>query len=57
MFPVTSFTGFPQEESGYDLEKLEKCFRLLFDEIGNDEFIADEITYQIIIVIFNNRKI
>jgi len=40
IFPVTTFAGFPEGESGYDLEKLEKSFRLPCDEIGNDECIA-----------------
>ena len=39
IFPVTTFAGFPEGESGYDLEKLEKSFRLPCDEIGNDECI------------------
>ena len=40
IFPVTTFAGFPEGENGYDLEKLEKSFRLPCDEIGNDECIA-----------------
>ena len=40
IFPVTTIAGFPEGESGYDLEKLEKSFRLPCDEIGNDECIA-----------------
>ena len=40
IFPVTTFAGYPEGESGYDLEKLEKSFRLPCDEIGNDECIA-----------------
>ena len=40
IFPVTSFAGFLEGESVYDLEKLEKSFRLPCDEIGNDECIA-----------------
>ena len=40
IFPVTTFAGFPEGESGYDLEKLEKSFRLPCDEIGNDDCIA-----------------
>ena len=40
IFPVTTFAGFPEGESGYDLEKLEKSFSLPCDEIGNDACIA-----------------
>ena len=38
--PVASFAGFPKYKNGYDLEKLEKSFRLPCDEIGNDDCIA-----------------
>ena len=38
--PVTSIAGFPEGENGYDLEKLEKSFRLPCDEIGNDDCIS-----------------
>ena len=34
------FAGFPEGKNGYDLEKLEKSFRLPCDEIGNDDCIA-----------------
>ena len=34
------FAGFPEGDNGYDLEKLEKSFRLPCDEIGNDDCIA-----------------
>ena len=40
MFPFTTFAGFPEGESGYDLEKLEKSFRLPCDEIGNDDCLS-----------------
>ena len=40
ILPVTTFAGFPEGENGYDLEKLEKSFRLPCDEIGNDDCIA-----------------
>ena len=40
IFPVTTIAGFPEGESGYDLKKLEKSFRLPCDEIGNDDCIA-----------------
>ena len=38
--PFVSIAGFPEGENGYDLEKLEKSFRLPCDEIGNDDCIA-----------------
>ena len=38
--PVASIAGFPEGKNGYDLEKLEKSFRLPCDEIGNDDCIA-----------------
>ena len=40
ILPVNTFAGFPEGERGYDLEKLEKSFRLPCDEIGNDDCIA-----------------
>ena len=38
--PVASIAGFPEGKNGYDLEKLEKSFRLPCNEIGNDECIS-----------------
>ncbi len=38
--PVASIAGFPEGKNGYDLEKLEKSFRLPCDEIGNDDCIS-----------------
>ena len=38
--PFPSFAGFPEGESGYDLQKIEKSFKLPCDEIGNDDCIA-----------------
>ena len=38
--PVPSIAGLPEGKNGYDLEKLEKSFRLPCDEIGNDDCIA-----------------
>jgi len=38
--PVASIAGFPEGKNGYDLEKLEKSFRLPCDEIGNDDCVA-----------------
>ena len=38
--PLPAFAGFPEGESGYDLQKIEKSFKLPCDEIGNDECIA-----------------
>ena len=35
--PVASIAGFPEGKNGYDLEKLEKSFRLPCNEIGNDD--------------------
>ena len=35
--PFPSFAGFPEGESGYDLQKIEKSFKLPCDEIGNDD--------------------
>ena len=44
--PFSSFAGFPEGKNGYDLEKLEKSFRLPCDEIGNDDWILyDETAY------------
>ena len=38
--PVASIARFPEGKNDYDLEKLEKSFRLPCDEIGNDDCIA-----------------
>ena len=38
--PFSSFAGFPEGKNGYDLEKLEKSFRLPCDEIGNDDCLS-----------------
>ena len=38
--PMKTSAGFPEEEKGYDLKKIEESFKLPCDEIGNDECIA-----------------
>ena len=40
LFPFSANAGFPEEEKGYDLKKIEESFRLPCDEIGNDDCIA-----------------
>ena len=49
IFPVTTFAGFPEGESGYDLEKLEKSFRLPCDEIGNDECLHVHLVWELVL--------
>ena len=56
IFPVATFAGFPEGESVYDLEKLEKSFRLPCDEIGNDACIARSFGVGACTWIFGIRK-
>ena len=37
---MKTFAGFPEEEKGYYLKKIENSFNLTCDEIGNDYCIA-----------------
>ena len=40
------FAGFPEGKNGYDLEKLEKSFRLPCDEIGNDDCLVEYLVLE-----------
>ena len=40
LFPISTQTGFPEGEIGYDLKKTEESFRFPCDEIRNDDCIA-----------------
>ena len=40
ILPAYSYAGFPEGEKGYDLNKIEKSFKLPCSEIGNDQCLA-----------------
>ena len=40
IFPAYVYAGFPEGEKGYDLNKIEKSFKLPCSEIGNDQCLA-----------------
>ena len=40
ILPAYAYAGFPEGEKGYDLNKIEKSFKLPCSEIGNDQCLA-----------------
>ena len=40
ILPAYDYAGFPEGEKGYDLNKIEKSFKLPCSEIGNDQCLA-----------------
>ena len=40
VLPAYAFAGFPEGEKGYDLNKIEKSYKLPCSEIGNDQCLA-----------------
>ena len=38
--PAYAYSGFPEGDKGYDLNKIEKSFKLPCSEIGNDQCLA-----------------
>ena len=40
LFPLIAQAGFPEDNDGYDIEKIKKAFRLPCKDIGKDECIS-----------------
>ena len=40
VLPAYAYAGFPEGEKGYDLNKIEKSYKLPCSEIGNDQCLA-----------------
>ena len=40
ILPAYAYAGFPEGEKGYDIDKIEKSFKLPCSEIGNDQCLS-----------------
>ncbi len=56
LFPFSAHAGFPEGENVYDLLKIEESFKLLCDEIGNDNCITRALGVGTLTWIFGINK-
>ena len=44
ILPINAYAGLPEGETGYELRKIEESYKLPCSEIGNDQYLARDLS-------------